>query len=83
MSNYSLKSYENHIKSAKELRRKCDIFDNTTLNQIDNRHLELLKYELDFLITNFKHKGFLLAPIAFGGVSSSLPDNFKQNKTFR
>ena len=83
LSNFSLKSYENYFDGAKQLRKKFDNLKDPD-NFEEKRYLETLKYELDFLIKHFHNKGYLLAPVGFfGGVQSTLPNYFMENKIFK
>ena len=50
----------------------------------DKNNLEIMKYELDFMIRNFDLHGYLLAPIHFiGGVQVIFPNYFSKQGKFR
>ena len=50
----------------------------------EKNHLEVMKYELDFMIRNFNLHGYLLAPIHFvGGVQITFPNYFAKQDQFR
>ena len=79
MNNYSYLDYQEYFKTANNLKEK--------FNKIYNangatRYMDILKYELDSLMEHSMHKGYLLAPITpFDGLTTSLPNAFKENDT--
>ena len=83
MNNYSFLDYQEYFETAKNLREKFNKISNAI--QIEggrSRYIDILKYELNSLMEHSKHKGYLLAPITpYGGLTTSLPNAFKENDT--
>ena len=66
------------------MRQKIDYFKNINLSNKNERYLQILEYELDYLIEHYNLHGFLLAPVgAFEGIQGLLPAYFSENNTFR